>query len=111
MNDPRFDLLAKNLIGFSVGLKKGERVLIDAFDIPDQMVVALIRAARAVGGIPFVQVSHARVSREMAALAQDEMLDVAAKIELARMKQMQAYIALRGGHNAMEMSDVPSEKM
>lgn len=111
MNDPRFDLLAKNLVGFSVALKKGERVLIDAFDIPDEMVVALIRAARAVGGVPFVQTSHGRVSREMAVGAQEEMLDVAGKIELARMKQMHAYIALRGGQNAMEMSDVPPEKM
>jgi aminopeptidase len=111
MNDPRYDLLAKNLIGFSVSLKKGERVLIDAFDIPDEMVVALVRAARDAGGVPFVQVSHGRVTREMAREAQDEMLEVAAKVELSRMKQMQAYIALRGGTNAMEMSDVPSVKM
>ena len=30
MPDPRYDVLAKNLIGFSVSLKKGERILIDA---------------------------------------------------------------------------------
>jgi len=111
MNDPRYDLLAKNLIGFSVALKKGERVLIDAFDIPDEMVVALIRAARAAGGVPMVQLHHGRVAREMAREAQEEMLDVASKVELARMKQMAAYIALRGGANAMETSDVPSSKM
>ena len=28
--------------------------------------------------------------------------------ELARMKKMQAYIALRGSHNITEMSDVPA---
>jgi aminopeptidase len=111
MPDSRFDLLAKNLIGFSVSLKKGERLLIDAFDIPDEMVVALIRAARKAGGVPFVQMHHSRVSREMAREAQEAMLETSSKIELARMKQMQAYIALRGGANAMEMSDVPSEKM
>ena len=27
------------------------------------------------------------------------------------MKKMQAYIAIRGGHNITEMSDVPPEKM
>jgi aminopeptidase len=43
--------------------------------------------------------------------AQSEALETASKVELSRMKQMQAYIALRGGLNAMEMSDVPSEKM
>jgi len=44
--DPRFTQLADGLTGFSTSLKKGERVLIDAFDVPDAMVVALIRAAR-----------------------------------------------------------------
>jgi aminopeptidase len=111
MIDPRLDLLARNLVGYSISLKKGEKLLIDAFDIPDEMVVALIRAARAVGAVPFVQVHHSRVSREMAIEAQEIMLDTASRIELTRMKQMDAYIALRGGANAMEMSDVPAEKM
>jgi aminopeptidase len=111
MTDPRFDLLAKNLIGHSLSLGKNEKLLIDAIDTPDEIVVALIRAARAVGGVPFVQMHHSRVTREMAREAQEIMLDTASRLELARMKQMDAYIALRGGANAMEMSDVPSEKM
>ena len=111
MNDPRIDLLARNLTGFSIALKKGERVLIDAFEVPDDMVVALIRAARAVGAVPLVQTHRGRVSREMARGAQDDALGVQARIQLAQMKSMHAYIALRGGENAMEMSDVPPEKM
>ena len=65
MNDPRFDLLAKNLVSFSVSLKRGERVLCDMFDVPDEMTVALVRAVRAIGAVPFVQIHHGRVSREM----------------------------------------------
>ena len=53
--DPRFTLLADGLTGFSTALKKGERVLIDAFDVPDAMVIALVRAARARGAFPYVQ--------------------------------------------------------
>ena len=63
--DPRFTQLAEGLIRFSTALKKGERVLIDAFDIPDAMVIALVRAARAVGGHPYVQIHRARITREM----------------------------------------------
>lgn len=111
MNDPRIDLLAKNLIGFSVALKKGERVLIDAFEVPDDMVVALIRAARAVGAVPLVQTHRTRIARELARGAQDTALDVQSRVQLAQMKSMDAYIALRGGENAMEMSDVPADKM
>lgn len=38
--------LAEGLTGFSTNLQKGERVLIDAFDIPEAMTIALVRAAR-----------------------------------------------------------------
>ncbi len=111
MHDPRFDKLAKLLTGFSVNLQPGERVLIDAFEIPDEMTVALIRAARKIGGVPLVQVHHGRVSRELALDAQESQLEVSSAIQLAQMKKMHAYIALRGGHNITEMSDVPADKM
>ena len=47
--DPRFNRLAETLAGFSTALRKGERVLIDAFDIPDAFVIELVRAARRLG--------------------------------------------------------------
>src|SRR3954469_9443344 len=111
MHDPRFDKLAHGLINFSTQLARGEKVLIDAFDIPPEMTVALIRAARAAGAAPLVQTHQARVSREMALGAQEEQLDVSSAIQLAQMKKMDAYIAVRGGDNITELSDVPPEKM
>jgi aminopeptidase len=111
MNDPRFDLLAKNLINFSTALKPGEKVLLDMFDVPDEMTVALVRAARAAGAVPLVQIHHGRVSREMAIAAQDAGLDVLSNVQLTQMKKVDAYIAFRGGLNITEMADVPAEKM
>ncbi len=111
MNDPRFDLLAKNLVSFSTSLKRGEKVLLDMFDVPDEMTVALVRAIRAAGAVPFVQIHHGRVSREMALGASEEGLDVATGLQLAQMKKMDAYIAFRGGANATESADVPAEQM
>ena len=110
MNDPRFDLLAKNLVSFSTALKPGETVLLDMFDVPDEMAVALIRAVRAAGAVPLVQVHHGRVNREMALGAQGAGLDVIAGVQLAQMKKMHAYIAIRGGANITESADVPAEK-
>ncbi len=111
MNDPRYSLLAKNLVQFSTKLKAGEAVLLDMFDVPDEMTVALIRAVRAVGAIPLVQNNHGRVSREMALNAQEDGLDIIAGVQLAQMKKMAAYIAFRGGGNVTEMADVSAEKM
>lgn len=111
MHDPRFDKLARLLVGYSTQLQKGDRVLIDAFDIPAEMTVAMIRATRDIGAQPFVQVHQARVSREQAICATEDQLEFSASHELARMKKMQAYIAIRGGHNITEMSDVPADRM
>jgi aminopeptidase len=111
MHDERFDKLAKLLVEYSIRLKRNETVLVEAFDIPDEMTAALIRAARNAGGVPFAQVYHARVNRALALEASDRQLNIMASHELARMKKMNAYIAMRGSHNITELADVPAEKM
>jgi len=111
MHDPRFDKLASLLVSFSTALKKGERALIDAFDIPPEMTIALVRAVRNAGALPFVQLHQGAISRELAMHAAEAALDVSSSVELARMKKMDAYIAVRGGANITEMSDVPPEQM
>lgn len=111
MHDERFDTLAKLLVEYSIRLKRNETVLIEAFDIPDEMTAALIRAAQNAGGVPFAQVYHARVNRALALEASDRQLNVIARHELARMKKMDAYIAIRGSHNITELADVPPDKM
>lgn len=109
--DPRYLDLARCLVGYSVKLKKGERVLIDAYDVPEPMVLALVRAVRARKAMPYVQLNSARVSRELLLETSLEHLEFQASYELARMKGMHAYIALRGAHNIFESSDVPAKMM
>ena len=81
--DPRFEQLATGLTGFSTSLRKGERVLIDAFDVPDAMVIALIRATRRRGAHPYVQLHRARISRELSLGAEEAQFAPHAEIELA----------------------------
>jgi aminopeptidase len=111
MQDARFEKLATLLVEYSTRLKRNEHVLIEAFDTPDEMTIALIRAARKAGAIPFVQVQRAQINREMALKASDPQLNLVARHELARMKKMDAYIALRGSNNITELSDVPVNQM
>src|SRR5215467_12232070 len=111
MHDDRFDKLAKLLVEYSIRLRRNERVLIEAFDIPDEMTVALIRAVLKAGGVPFAQTYHARVNRALALESSDRQLNMMASHELARMKKMNAYVAVRGSNNITELSDVPPEKM
>src|SRR6266481_981268 len=111
MHDDRFEKLAKLLVGYSICLKRNETVLVEAFDIPDEMTIALIRAVRKAGGVPFAQTYYTRVNRALALETSDRQLNLMASHELARMKKMNAYIALRGSNNITELSDVPAEKM
>ncbi|MGJ8654290.1 MAG: aminopeptidase [Opitutaceae bacterium] len=109
--EPNYTKLAGVLTGFSTNLQKGERVLIDAFDIPDAMVVALVRATRERGAIPFVNLQKARISRELVNDIEADQFEAQAVWELERMKKMDAYIAVRGSDNIFEMSDVDPAKV
>lgn len=111
MHDPRFDKLAQLLVEYSMKLKRNETVLIESFDVPDEMTIAMVRAARKVGALPFTQIQRGRVSRELALNATERQLNLSAIHELARMKRMDAYVGLRGSNNITEMSDIPPEQM
>jgi len=111
MHDARFDNLAKLLVEYSVRLKRNETVLIEGFDVPDEMIIALLRAARSRGAVPFVQIQHGQLNRALTLEASDRQLNLLANHELARMKKMDAYIAVRGSNNITELSDIPAGKM
>jgi aminopeptidase len=111
MTDPRFDVLAEVLIGFSTKLQKSETVLIDAFDAPPEMVIALIRCTRSKGAFPFVNLQSNVITRELLRGAEEDQYRTLCEIELAQMRVMDAYVALRGSHNMTEFSDVAPERM
>jgi len=109
--DPRYGELAEGLTSFSTELRKGERVLIDAFDVPDAIVIALVRAARARGAHPYVQLHRARITRELMLGAEAAQYEPFARVEKLRMEDMDAYIALRGSDNIFETADVPTDRL
>ncbi len=111
MQDQRINTLAKNLINYSVSLKKGEKVLIEAKGIDYMLVNALVREAYAVGAYPFVELYDNRVTRELLLGQTQEQAKLRAKFDGARMAEMDAYIGVRGGQNALELSDVPERNM
>jgi aminopeptidase len=110
MTDPRYDELARLLIQHSTELKSGEHLLIEAFDMPESMVIALVRAAREVGGHPHVVLRNGRIMRALNESAAEDNLKVWADCDLYRMTKMQAYIGLRGSMNVSEMAGVSSEQ-
>lgn len=111
MHDPRIDQLATQLVRYSTSVKRGDNVLIDAYDVPEAAPIALIRAIRKAGAQPFVNLHSARVGRELLKGGTEKQYDSLAKYSLNQMKQMDAFIALRGSHNITENADVPAKDM
>ena len=111
MTDPRYQKLARLLVEYSTQLKKGDHVLLDVIDVPDEFSVELIRAARAAGTTPVVEVRHTRINREILRDTTPQHARLMCDLDLARMKKMQAYIAIRGSANASENADVASDRM
>lgn len=111
MHDSRIDDLAKQLISYSIDLKKGEKVLIELFDVPDSVGIALIRAIRKKKAFPFIRLHSSRLTREMLIGAQEEQYQILSKHLLTEMKSMDAYLAIRGSDNISETSDVSAESM
>src|SRR5438309_5736902 len=110
MNDQRYKKLADLLVEYSAELKKSEKVLLDMIDVPDEFSIELMRAVRAAGALPLIEVRHTRITREILRETNEGHATLLRDLELFRMKRVQAYIAIRGSSNANENADVPNDR-
>ncbi len=111
MFDPRYRKLADILVGHSTKINPDEKVLIEAYDIPEEFLVVLIRAVVEAGGVPLCMTKHNRVLRELYLNASAEQMELWAEVEKLQMENVQAYIGVRGSSNISEHSDIPQERL
>ena len=109
--DQRDRELAKLLVGYSVRLQPGERILVSVTDEGIPLAKEIIDEVYRVGGVPFLQVNRSELTRAWLMGASVEALSMAAKYEVARMKEMQAFIGIRAPLNVSELGDVPGPRM
>ena len=88
MQDPRIQQLARQLVRYSTSTKRGENVLLDLFDVPDEIGIALIREVRAVGATPFANIHSAKISRELARGATEDQYGTISKLAMRISNQM-----------------------
>jgi aminopeptidase len=111
MNDPRYRKLAQLLVTYSTEVKQGDVVLVESFEAPDEFAIEVLREIRRAGGLPLIEARHPRLTRELLLGTDEKHASLIRSLELARIKKAQAYIGIRGGHNANENADVPSDRM
>ncbi|NEW06589.1 aminopeptidase [Paenibacillus sp. SYP-B3998] len=112
MRDPRLQTFARNIIRYSVSLQPGENILIEMIGVKDpELAKCFIEEVYAVGGKPFIELREPAILRSLQLGGTEEQFKEWSDFELARMKQMDAYVAVRSGDNITESSDVPDEQM
>ena len=111
MKDPRYTKLAELLVHYSTDLQMGEHLLIEATDMPREMVIELVKAIQSVGAHAHVVLRDNQISSALCAGGADKAFETMAEYDLERMKRMDAYIALRGSHNISEAMGVPADRM
>lgn len=111
MRDPRYDQLASILVEHSTSLATDEHLLVETWDIPEDMVVAVIQSVRQAGGHAHVLSHNSRVQRAQLLDVADSCLETMAEVDLFRMKKMDAYLGIRGSENACELAGVPDDRM
>ena len=105
--DQRATRLAHNLVTFSLGVKPGEKVLIETRGIDLPFVADLIREVYAAGGQPFLSIKYPYLDRALMMGCTEEQMDLLYRLEADRMHEMDCYIGIRLPENAYEESGVP----
>ena len=84
MIDPRMTKLAEVLVNYSTELKAGDKILIEAIDVPTEMTCELVRVARAAGADPLVTLKSNRVNRALMVESSKSQMDLIAETEALR---------------------------
>lgn len=112
MKDKRNEILARQLIDYSIRLKKGEILYLeikgkDTLELGKQV----IRLASEKGATPFWFYSDESLMRQWLKSAGDQQFERQAELHLELMKRAHTYIALRGSDNPFDLADIDPKQM
>ena len=100
------------IVNYSCSVQPGERVLIEEVGTAARpLIQQIIREVYKAGGFPYIELSDPVFTREIIKGCTEEQLKGQLEYEMKRMKEMDAYIAVRASENASELSDASSEKL
>jgi len=99
------------LVGYSCNVQAGEKILIEAIDVPHEFTTECVRVAAERDAMPLVLLKSNQVDRMLRMHATREQFELVAQAEKLQMSNVQCYLGARGNHNVAELSDVPGDRM
>jgi len=104
--DPRVNKLAKVLVHYSVGLKKGQIVKITGEVAALPLIKAIFAEAVRVGAHPYTQIRVPDHEETMMKLGSDDQLKWLPPTAMVEINKIDAYIGIWGGENTRYLSGV-----
>ena len=112
MKDKRNEILARQLIEYSVRLKPGEILYLEIKGKETlELGKEIIRIATEKGGVPFWFYNDESLLRQWVRKANDDQYKKQADLHLELMKKADAYIGLRGSDNPFDLADIPDTQI
>jgi len=112
MKDKRNEILARQLLDYSVELKKGEVLYLEIKGKETlELGKQIIRLATEKGATTFWYYNDESLLRQWVGSASDEQFKAQAELHMPLMKRADAYIGLRGSDNPFDMADIDSKQV
>ncbi|MCB2229203.1 aminopeptidase [bacterium] len=112
MKDKRNEVLARQLLDYSVGLKKGEVLYLEIKGKETlELGKQIIRLASERGATTFWYYNDESLLRQFTRSATDDQFKSLASLHLPLMQRADAYIGLRGSDNPFDMADIDQSQI
>ena len=110
--DKRWRELADILVNYSVGVQKGDRVLITMYETETAPLArACYRAAVMAGGYPHIEYLSAYLEKDLMEYGDEDQVGWINEMSLYGMEWADCYIGLRGARNPYEFAKIEGGKM
>ena len=109
MKDSRNEILARQLLDYSVKIEKGEVLYLEIKGKETlELGKQVIRLATEKGAVPFWYYSDESLIRQWLKTADDDQIKKQAELHMELMKRSDTYIGLRGSDNPFDLADIDS---
>jgi aminopeptidase len=110
VTDPRVARLGELAVSYSLGLKPGQVVRIDAPPVAAPLAIEIYRAALAVGAHPYVDLELERVPELLLAGASDEQLDFVSPIAMTELGELDALVTIWAESNTRALTHADPDR-
>jgi aminopeptidase len=100
--------VARTIARHALVIRPGETVVVDALDECEELIIAVIDAVNAEGGLPYLLHQSLRVRRSWLMAATTEQMELWFDHNLAVRQRADCILMIRGQDNWSELADVPA---